>query len=98
MSIPVLLLLALGWGFRKVFVPPSDLAHIPRVSILSLLWSYITKEPESERIQRLFVPLANEVGCSIVLVWTFGIWIVHVLDYKVRVAILCSGLRLSHLS
>lgn len=84
MSIPtIIFLLILGFIFRKIFIVPSNLAHIPRVSILSLLWSYISKEPESERIQRLFVPLANESGHPLVLVWTFGIWIVHVLDFKI---------------
>ncbi|GJJ12828.1 hypothetical protein Clacol_007073 [Clathrus columnatus] len=83
MTIPILLLLGtLAWGFRKLFIVPSNLAHIPRVSILSLLWSYISKEPESERIQRLFLPLANESGHPIILVWTFGLWIIHVLDFK----------------
>ncbi|GJJ12835.1 hypothetical protein Clacol_007080 [Clathrus columnatus] len=84
MTIPILLLLGtLAWGFRKLFIVPSNLAHIPRVSILSLLWSYISKEPESERIQRLFLPLANESGHPIILVWTFGLWIIHVLDFKI---------------
>ncbi|KAK7443532.1 hypothetical protein VKT23_015705 [Stygiomarasmius scandens] len=71
----------------KIFVVPRSLAHLPKVSVLALLGSYISKEPEDKRIHRLILPFANEQH-PLVLVWAFGFWVIHVMDYEVGVAAL----------
>ena len=68
-----------------VVVPPRNLSHLPRAPILALLRSYLSGEIESERINRLILPFAKEHGHSLVLVWAFGMWIVHVVDFEVCV-------------
>jgi hypothetical protein len=78
-AVPVLLALLL----YKLFVVPRSLAHIPRVSVIAQLKSYIAGESEDQCIKRLILPFANEHGRPIVLGWIFGVWIVHVMDYKV---------------
>lgn len=67
----------------RVFTPPANLRHLPRVPILPLLWSYARGEVEDVRIKRLIVPFANEKNEGAVLVYAFGRWIVHVFDHKV---------------
>ena len=62
---------------------PRELRHLPIVPILPLLWSYISGEAENERIERLYVPFANEKGEGLVVVYALGRWISHVLDPKV---------------
>ena len=68
---------------NKLLTPPPELRHLPRVSVLPLLWSYITGEVEDARIKRLIVPFANKADEGVVLVYALGRWIVHVLDHKV---------------
>lgn len=68
---------------NKLLTPPPELRHLPRVSVLPLLWSYITGEVEDARIKRLIVPVANKTDEGVVLVYALGRWIVHVLDHKV---------------
>ena len=68
---------------RLVVVPPRNLSHLPRAPIIALLRSYLSGEIESERIKRIILPFANEHGHPLVLVWAFGMWIVHVLDFEV---------------
>ncbi|TRM57260.1 cytochrome P450, partial [Schizophyllum amplum] len=67
---------------RRLFTPPPELAHLPRVPVLPLLWSYFTGEVEDVRIKRLLLPFA-ERGEGVVLVYALGRWIVHVLDDKI---------------
>lgn len=74
---------------NRLLTPPAELAHLPRVPVLPLLWSYFTGEVEDVRIKRLFMPFA-ERGEGVVLVYALGRWIVHVLDEKVCISpILC---------
>ena len=68
---------------RRIFFVPKHLAHLPRVPVLPLLKSYLSSEEESQRIQRLILPFGNERNEPLVLVWAFGLWIVHVLDPEV---------------
>lgn len=74
----------------KQFTVPRDLAHLPKVPILPLLWSYASGESESERIERLIVPFANERGEGVVVVYALGRWMVHCLDAKVKKKLLVS--------
>jgi hypothetical protein len=69
---------------KRVFVVPKSLSHLPRVPVFPLLKSYLSSEEESQRIQRLILPFGNERNEPLVLVWAFGLWIVHVLDPEVR--------------
>ncbi|KAL0577418.1 hypothetical protein V5O48_004584 [Marasmius crinis-equi] len=62
--------------------PPSHLKHIPRVPILPLVYSYLTREVDDVRIKRLILPLRAK-GEKIVLVWVLGRWMVHILDFQV---------------
>ena len=73
----------LAFVCNRLFTPPAELAHLPRVPVLPLLWSYFTGEVEDVRIKRLLMPFA-ERGEGVVLVYALGRWIVHVLDEKVR--------------
>jgi len=68
---------------NKLLTPPPELRHLPRISVLSLLWSYLIGEVEDARIKRLIVPIANKTDEGVVLVYAFGRWIVHVIDHKV---------------
>ena len=61
---------------------PRDLRHLPRVSIIRLLISYLTVEEENHRTQRLLMPFAQR-GHGVVVVWALGRWMVHILDEKV---------------
>ncbi|KAI5822538.1 cytochrome P450, partial [Schizophyllum commune Tattone D] len=72
----------LAFVCNRLFTPPAELAHLPRVSVLPLLWSYFTGEVEDVRIKRLLMPFA-ERGEGVVLVYALGRWIVHVLDEKI---------------
>ena len=72
----------------KQFTVPRQLAHLPKVPILPLLWSYASGEAESDRIERLILPFANERGEGVVVVYALGRWIVHCLDAKVILLIL----------
>ncbi len=69
---------------KWAFTPPAELDRLPRVPILALLWSYASGEVEEARIKRLILPFANEKGEGVVLAYSFGRWIVHVLDYQVK--------------
>ena len=69
---------------KWAFIPPAELNHLPKVPILALLWSYASGEVEEARIKRLILPFANEKGEGVVLVYSLGRWIVHVLDIQVR--------------
>ncbi|TFK36433.1 cytochrome P450 [Crucibulum laeve] len=44
----------------KEFTVPSELRHLPKVPILSLLYSYARGEVEDSRIRRLLLPFANK--------------------------------------
>uniref|UniRef100_D8Q5V5 Cytochrome P450 n=1 Tax=Schizophyllum commune (strain H4-8 / FGSC 9210) TaxID=578458 RepID=D8Q5V5_SCHCM len=57
----VLLLSAAFAAFvcNRLFTPPAELAHLPRVPVLPLLWSYFTGEVEDKRIKRLLMPFAE---------------------------------------
>ncbi|KAL1745567.1 cytochrome P450 [Schizophyllum fasciatum] len=44
---------------HKLFTPPAELAHLPRVPVLPLLCSYFTGEVEDVRIKRLLLPFAE---------------------------------------
>ena len=66
----------------KAFRVPAELRHLPRVSIVRLLISYLTVEEENHRIQRLLMPFAQR-GHGLVVVWALGRWMVHILDEKV---------------
>jgi hypothetical protein len=70
----------------RFFTPPVHLRHLPRVSILPLLKSYLWGEVEDIRIRRLILPFANQKGEGVVLVWALGRWMVHILDEKVFLA------------
>ncbi|TFY60465.1 hypothetical protein EVG20_g7409 [Dentipellis fragilis] len=65
---------------RQFFLVPSELRHLPRVSVPRLLLSYLTGEVENERLRRLVLPFASERGEGVVLVWALGRWMVHILD------------------
>jgi len=82
--IPALVSLLVILAISFITVPPRNLAHLPRAPILELLKSYVSGEIESERIKRIVLPFANEHGHPLVLVWAFGMWIVHVIDFEVR--------------
>jgi len=69
--------------WQQVFTPPPSLSHLPAVPALSLLLSYASLESEDKRTKRLIVAYANKHGHPFVLVWTFGLWIVHIVDYKI---------------
>src|ERR1700759_4380636 len=69
--------------FRCVFTPPQRLSHLPVAPVFPLLRSYLSGEAEDRRIQRIILPFANEHHHSLVLVWVFGMWMIHVLDYDV---------------
>ena len=70
---------------KFLFVVPSKLSHLPRAPLLPLLFSYLSLEPEDQRIRRIILPFANEKGEPLVLVWTFGMWIVHIINFEVSV-------------
>lgn len=79
------LILAVGiWIVVKQLTVPKQLAHLPSVPILPLLWSYAKAEAENERIERLILPFANQKGEGVVVVYALGRWIIHVLDWKAR--------------
>lgn len=69
---------------RRLFVVPSGLQHLPRVPIFPLLKSYLSMEPEDNRIRNLILPFANDQQEGVVLVWVLGRWMVHILDQQVR--------------
>ena len=81
---------------NRLLTPPAELAHLPRVPVLPLLWSYFTGEVEDVRIKRLFMPFA-ERGEGVVLVYALGRWIVHVLDEKVRLSPMLCFVSIAHL-
>ena len=81
---PVLIAAGVYWGFQRVFAVPADLAHLPRVPILPTIRSYISGDSDDKRIRKLILPYADKHGESIVLVFAFDRWLVHVLDHKVR--------------
>jgi hypothetical protein len=68
---------------NRLLTPPPELRHLPRLSVLPILWSYITGEVEDARIKRLIIPFANKTDEGVVLVYALGRWIVHILDHKV---------------
>ena len=78
----VLIILGLAAFVIKAFRVPAELRHLPRVSIVRLLISYLTVEEENHRIQRLLMPFAQR-GHGVVVVWALGRWMVHILDEKV---------------
>ena len=78
----VLIILGLAVFVIKAFRVPAELRHLPRVSIVRLLVSYLTVEEENHRIQRLLMPFAQR-GHGVVVVWALGRWMVHILDEKV---------------
>lgn len=82
-TILVLIGTSFAFVYYKLFVVPRHLSHLPRVPILPLIKSYISREHDDERIRRLILPFANTDGHPLVLVWTFGIWMIHILDYQV---------------
>lgn len=84
-TIMYLLMLLLILFLKKIFLVPSKFSHLPRAPVLPLLWSYLSAEAEDLRIKRIILPFANDHGHPIVLVWAFGMWIVHVLDFKVMI-------------
>jgi hypothetical protein len=69
------------WG-SSVFAVPPELRHLPRVSVLKLVWSYAKAEPDDVRIRRLILPFVKD-GEDIVLVWIFGRWIIHIINDEV---------------
>ncbi|KAJ7909030.1 cytochrome P450 [Mycena leptocephala] len=69
---------------RRLFVVPSGLQHLPRVSIFPLLKSYLSMEPEDIRIRNLILPFANDQQEGVVLVWVLGRWMVHILDQQTQ--------------
>ncbi|KXN87718.1 Cytochrome P450 4F12 [Leucoagaricus sp. SymC.cos] len=75
--------IALSVVAKLLFVVPSKLSHLPRAPLLPLLFSYLSLEAEDQRIQRIVLPFANEKREPLVLVWTFGMWIVHIIDFEV---------------
>jgi hypothetical protein len=81
---PIIVLLTVAKG---LFVVPSKLSHLPRAPLLPLLFSYLTLESEDQRIRRIILPFANDKGKPLVLVWTFGMWIVHIVDLEVSIQI-----------
>ena len=83
--VPVLVLLGILAAAKILFVVPSKLSHLPRAPLLPLLFSYLSLEPEDQRIRRIILPFANEKEEPLVLVWTFGMWIVHIIDFEVSV-------------
>lgn len=79
--VPVIGLLVVA---KFLFLVPSKLSHLPRALLLPLLFSYLSLEPEDQRIRRIILPFANEKEEPVVLVWAFGMWIVHVVNFEVR--------------
>ncbi|KAJ7621207.1 cytochrome P450 [Roridomyces roridus] len=79
---PVLLSGAVVLGVRNLFAVPRELRHLPKVSVIRTLWSFIRGEVEDVRIKKLLLPYANK-GEPAVLVYALGRWIVHVLDRKI---------------
>ncbi|KAH8110287.1 cytochrome P450 [Phellopilus nigrolimitatus] len=73
---------------RRVFAVPTELKHLPCVPVWPLLRSYASGETEELRIKRLFLPCAEKHGAGLVLVWTFGTWMVHCVDYKLGKALM----------
>jgi hypothetical protein len=69
------------WGSR-VFAVPPELRHLPRVSVLRLLWSYAKAESDDVRARRLILPFVKD-GEDVVLVWIFGRWIIHIIKDEV---------------
>ena len=84
-SVVVITLFCLGiWLFLwRTFVPPPELRNLPRAPILPLIYSYVTAETEERRTIRLLLPCAQRHQSGVVLVWAFGLWIVHCVDPKV---------------
>ncbi|TBU48029.1 cytochrome P450 [Dichomitus squalens] len=68
--------------YRWVCVP-RHLRHIPRVPILPLLGSYLSGEVEERRVKRILLPFAHKANTDVVLVFTLGEWMVHILDTKI---------------
>lgn len=64
---------------------PTCLRHLPRVSMFATLLSLLTGETEERRVKRLMLPVAEEHGAGLVVVWAIGGWYVHVLDFEVSV-------------
>ena len=81
MLLALLIILAIH-VYRRVCVP-RHLRHIPKVPLLPLLFSYISGEVEERRIRRVILPFAQKVNTDVVLVFTLGEWMVHILDAKV---------------
>ncbi|GAA5805405.1 hypothetical protein HPULCUR_010921 [Helicostylum pulchrum] len=49
-------------SFWRVFVVPSELAHIPKVNTIGWFWSVVMGESYDKRMQRLMLPIMNEHG------------------------------------
>ncbi|KAK7463556.1 hypothetical protein VKT23_006903 [Stygiomarasmius scandens] len=67
----------------KLFSVPRNLSHLPTVPLRPLLWSLLMRESEDERTRNVIIAFANAHGYPVVLVWTFGLWVVHIVDHKV---------------
>lgn len=103
--LPLLTALAVGLllVYNRVFAVPTHIRHLPRVPILPLILSYVSGETEERRTLRLLLPCAQAYNSGLVLVWAFGLWIVHCVDPKVcsthcllsssKKACICEGLR-----
>jgi hypothetical protein len=77
--IPVL---ASFYALHAFIAVPSELSHLPRAPLLPILKSYLRGEPDDVRYRRYILPLLDEAGHGVVLVWVLGRWMVHVLDWK----------------
>ncbi|KAH7883400.1 cytochrome P450 [Phlebopus sp. FC_14] len=67
---------------HRTVTPPRAIRHLPCVPILPLLRSYLLREPDDVRFQRLIMPFADEKGEGVVVVWTLGLWMIHIIDRK----------------
>jgi hypothetical protein len=73
---------ALACALYASIAVPSELAHLPRAPFIPILLSFLRGEPDDVRYRQQILPLLDEQGHGVVLVWMLGRWIVHVLDWR----------------
>ncbi|KAI0752873.1 cytochrome P450 [Daedaleopsis nitida] len=73
----------LAYSLYSWTIVPSHLRHKPTVPLLPLLLSYLRGEVEEQRVKRLVLPFAHRARTNVVVVFSLGEWIVHVVDGKI---------------
>lgn len=70
--------------YRRYFVCPAELRHLPQAPLWPLLKSFATGETEEQRVRNLFLPCVDGLDEKLLVVWALGDWYIHVMDHKVR--------------